>query len=73
MSERHKPITFEDLNLSTEDMEKIAAGARVFLAPEETDVDVDDTPPEDDETEFDIDDAPPEAPSDLVTRRNLRE
>lgn len=68
-----KPISLEDLDLSKDDMEKIAAGARVFLAPEEvheTDVDFDDTPPEDD-----IEEAPEleEAPSDLVTRRNLRE
>lgn len=67
-----KPISFEDLDLSKDDMEKIAAGARAFLSPEEPE-EPDDNRFEDDET--DIEEAPEleEAPSDLVTRRNLRE
>lgn len=37
MKKDFKPIKFEDLGLTTEEMKKIAAGARVFLAPDEPD------------------------------------
>lgn len=37
MKKDFKPIKFEDLGLTTEEMKKIAAGAREFLAPDEPD------------------------------------
>lgn len=71
-----KPISLEDLDLSKDDMEKIAAGARVFLAPEEADDEIlmaEEDPRLGPDPELEEPPELEEAPSDLVTRRNLRE